>query len=367
MSASALIVISRGAGRERPLLFERVMGTPLLTWLCCGLFRRGFRRFAFVSPERWAQSALSCVPEGCEVCACPERLREFLFLSQGRLLVITGPCVIVPGMGSGDAPVCRIPAMELSAAMDDHPFCLSRLIREKGETLSPEEDFYPVSGPSAIPEAAQLLRQARLRELRAQGVEIWDDRNCYIGPGVTIGAGTSVLPGANLRGRTSVGRDCVLGPGVWLENTVLGSGCRLDGCRLYDCTAGSECAVGPGSDLRGVSLGSRVRVGASCELHAASLGDGTRLDAMCVLRDVRAGRNCRIGPGCLLAASEPPGTVTLGDDVLLGAGSVLAAPISVGRSAASAAGAILTEPVPPQALAFPRSKPALRKDWALHG
>ena len=53
------------------------------------------------------------------------------------------------------------------------------------------------------------------------------------------------------------------------------------------------------------------------------------------------------------------------DNAFLGCNSTLVAPVNVGRGAYVAAGSVITEDVPPQALAISRAREQLKKDWAL--
>ncbi len=204
--------------------------------------------------------------------------------------------------------------------------------------------------------------------LLQQGVELWDAQHFYIDPSVSIGAGTVLLPGAILRGHTVIGRDCVIGPNAMLENTRLGNGCHIGTSQLYDSQLGSDCSVDSFCDLRSTTLGNRVRVGSSCTLSAVALGDGTHVGAGCTLRALTAGRSCRLGAGCLTGTQGPDacGSITLEDDVALGAGVILTGGCTVGRSAGACAGVTLSDPVPAQALAASKSKPTVPKDWVLH-
>ena len=46
-------------------------------------------------------------------------------------------------------------------------------------------------------------------------------RDVYIEPEVVIAPGATILPGCILRGKTSVGADCVIGPNTLLELSLI--------------------------------------------------------------------------------------------------------------------------------------------------
>ena len=55
---------------------------------------------------------------------------------------------------------------------------------------------------------------------------------------------------------------------------------------------------------------------------------------------------------------------TVGDDAFIGCNTSLVAPVSVGNGAYIAAGSVITEDVPAQALGIARSRQSNKRDWA---
>lgn len=361
------------------MLLQRVMGAPLLTWLTNALTQRGIGRYFLVCQDRFLNEAKLCFPDGCALTACMDReaadpLHVFLSTAEendDEVLVITGACICLPSARavSGEpkaACVCRVQRNELMFALDEEDFSFSRFLLSRGSACTDWDGFYSISTPEELSGWAGEIRRAHLQSLSQQGVEIWDYENCYVDPGVSIGAGTALLPGSLLRGRTVVGSDCVIGPNSLLDSACIGSGCRINASQVYECTLGSDCTVGPFACIRpGSSLGSRVRVGTATELNHASLGEGTHAGALCSLRELECGRDCSIGAGCVSAAYAPEdmGRVKLEDQAVIGGGATFAGPITIGRSAAVGAGATLNEAVPPQTLATLRGRHAAHRDW----
>ena len=54
--------------------------------------------------------------------------------------------------------------------------------------------------------------QAKREELLRAGVQMMDPAAVYVEEGVMVGAGTLLLPGTILRGKTVVGENCQIGP-----------------------------------------------------------------------------------------------------------------------------------------------------------
>lgn len=358
-SESAVILIPKDparTGHSRPMLLQRVMGAPLLTWLTHGLRQRGIRRFFLVCQDRFLNEARLCFPGDCVLSACADReaadpLHVFLSSVEGRdarVLVITGACVCLPPEAAfpeepKPACACHVSHSELMLALDGKEFSFCNFLRSRGSVCTDREGFYTIATPAQLPDWAQRIRRAHLQALSCQGVEIWDYDQCYVDPGVQIGTGTVLLPGTILRGRTVVGSDCVLGPNALVEGARIGNGCRINASQVYESTLGNDCTVGPFACIRpGSSLGSRVRVGTAAELNRVRLGEGTHAGALCSLREFDSGRDCAIGTGCVSTA----GQVVLEDQAVIGGGVTFAAPLAVGRSAKVGPGSALRDAVP---------------------
>jgi tetrahydrodipicolinate N-acetyltransferase len=117
-----------------------------------------------------------------------------------------------------------------------------------------------------------------------------------------------------------------------------------------------ESRIEPGCIIReGAEVGERVigMMGAVVNIGAV-VGDGTMLDMNCVI-GARAlvGRDCHVGAGAVLAGVlEPPSAapVVIEDEVLIGANAVVLEGVRVGTGSVVAAGAVVTQDVPPMSV-----------------
>lgn len=114
--------------------------------------------------------------------------------------------------------------------------------------------------------------------------------------------------------------------------------------------------IEPGSIIREhVKIGEHavIMMGAVINIGAV-IGAGTMIDMNAVLGGrATVGRNCHIGAGCVLAGVvEPPcaNPVIIEDNVLVGANAVVLEGVRVGKGAVVAAGAIVIEDVPENAV-----------------
>ena len=114
-----------------------------------------------------------------------------------------------------------------------------------------------------------------------------------------------------------------------------------------------DSRIEPGCIIReGAEIGERIigMMGAVVNIGAV-VGDGTMLDMNCVVgARAMVGENCHVGAGAVLAGVlEPPSAtpVVIEDEVLIGANAVVLEGVRVGRGSVVAAGAVVTEDVPP--------------------
>lgn len=357
------------------MLLQQVMGVPVLAWLTNALAQQGFERFFLVCHDRFLNEARVCFPDCCGLTVCMDReaagpLNTFLSAAEEweeQVLIVTGPCLYLPPEQSvagepKSACACGVQRSELMAVLEEADFSFSQFLLSRGTTYTDRDGFYTISTKEQLYGWAARIRRAHLQVLSRQGVEIWDYDHCYVDPGVRIGAGTVLMPGSILRGRTVVGSDCIIGPNSLLEGASVGNGCRINASQIFESTVGSDCTVGPFACIRpGSILGSRVRVGTAAELNRVGLGEGTHAGALCSLRDFASGRDCTIGAGCIGGV----GQVILEDQAIIGSGVTFAGPLAVGRSAEVAPGAALKDAVPAGTLAASRGKLSLRADRTL--
>lgn len=368
-------------GLARPLMLSRIMGSPLLSWLVSALAARGAGRFFLVCHERFFDQAKACFPTDVELCCArdqdaPDLLHVFLSTaeeSDTETVVVTGPAVFVDGRLASQADVipapssvCRVDREALMSALDQQCNFLD-FLRQRGKAMTDRDGAYSVKSAEDLAAWQPILNLQHLHQLVAGGVEIWDYQNCYVDPSVRVGAGSVLMPGTILRGATTIGRDCVIGPNSYLENVSLGDGGAVNASQLYDCTVGSDAKIGPFAYIRpGTKLGSRVKVGDFVELKNATVGDGTKIAHLTYVGDADVGKNVNFGCGTVTVNYDraKKHRTTIGDDAFIGCNSNLVAPVTVGNGAYTAAGSTITDDVPPQALAIARARQTNKKEWA---
>ena len=122
---------------------------------------------------------------------------------------------------------------------------------------------------------------------------------------------------------------------------------------------GEGCEVGPYASLRpGTVLEKGAKVGTFVETKNTTLGEGAKAPHLAYLGDATVGARSNIGAGsitCNYDGYEKHQTV-IGDDVFIGSDTMLVAPVTIGDNAVTGAGSVITDDVEEGALALERTE-----------
>ena len=194
----------------------------------------------------------------------------------------------------------------------------------------------------------KMRERIRARWMQA-GVTLKDPATTYIDINAVPGPDSVIYPGTHILGNTRIGRECHIGPGSWLEDCEVGDGARVISSHCERAMIGSCTSVGPSSRLRpGAKLEDRVVVGNFVEIKNSGVGAGTHVGHFSYVGDAEVGRDVNIGAGTVTCNydGENKHMTIIGDGAFIGSGTMLVAPVRIGRGARTGAGAVITKDVP---------------------
>ena len=175
------------------------------------------------------------------------------------------------------------------------------------------------------------------------------DVNAVFEGDVSLGDGTSVES-------NNLIRDCELGIG-----TIVHSNCHLEGA-----ATGDNCEIGPFARLRpGAVLANNVKVGNFVEIKKSTVADGSKVNHLTYIGDTEIGTDVNVGAGTITCNYDGVNKykTTIGDNVFIGSGVNLVAPVEIGKGATIGAGSTITKPVAEDQLALERSKQVSVPGW----
>ncbi len=189
----------------------------------------------------------------------------------------------------------------------------------------PQGSFTGISGQSCVHPEAVLGKDCTIYPF------------AFIGPRATVGSGCVIFPGGYVGEDCSVGDGCVLYPGVTLmAGTVLGKGCIVHAGVVLGADGFGFARAGGGvqkiPQIGTVSIGDDVEIGANSAVDRAvlgttSVGGGTKIDNL-----VQVGHNVTVGKQCFLVSQVGiSGSTKVGDRVTIAGQAGIAGHLTIGN------------------------------------
>jgi bifunctional UDP-N-acetylglucosamine pyrophosphorylase/glucosamine-1-phosphate N-acetyltransferase len=217
-----------------------------------------------------------------------------------------------------------------------------------------ETDVQWVWGINTRAELAEHERmaQVRLRDRAMEnGATLVDPNTIYLSFDTVLGRDVVVEP------------NVVFGPGVVVaDNVVIHAFSHLEGVKIE-----SGASVGPYARLRpGTHLKENSKVGNFVELKKTTLGAGSKINHLSYIGDTSVGTKTNIGAGTITCNYDgfDKFKTNIGDGVFVGSNSTLVAPLKLEEGSFIAAGSVVTDDVPTNALFIARVAGAVKEGWA---
>jgi bifunctional UDP-N-acetylglucosamine pyrophosphorylase/glucosamine-1-phosphate N-acetyltransferase len=214
----------------------------------------------------------------------------------------------------------------------------------------------------------RLLRERKVRELMLAGVTIEKPETVTVDPDVTIGIDTIVEPFAQILGQTTIGENCRIGACSIVRDSDLADEVEVGQFTMIGTSRLERGAhAGPYARLRMENyLAPGAHVGNFVELKKTRLGAGSKAMHLAYLGDSEIGAKVNVGAGTITCNYDGyhKHPTKIGAGAFIGSNSTLVAPVEVGDGAYLAAGSVITDDVPADALGVGRARQVNKIDWA---
>lgn len=210
-------------------------------------------------------------------------------------------------------------------------------------------------------------RERRAHALMSAGVTLTDPARIDIRGEVSCGRDVLIEPNVVLEGpihlgdRVRIGANCVLCEVTVGEDTQIRSHSVLE-----QATIGKRCQIGPYARLRpGAKLAEDVHVGNFVEIKQSELGAGSKANHLSYIGDASVGSGVNVGAGTITCNYDGANKwrTEIGDDAFIGSGTMLVAPVRVGKGATIGAGSTITRDTPDGQLTLERSTQVSVAGW----
>jgi bifunctional UDP-N-acetylglucosamine pyrophosphorylase/glucosamine-1-phosphate N-acetyltransferase len=192
--------------------------------------------------------------------------------------------------------------------------------------------------------AAAALRDRINEAHMLAGVTIVDPTSAWIDADAVLEQDAVIHPFTVIRGASRVAARAEVGPHAVVVDSTVGE----------DALVGPFCYLRPGSVLE-----AGAKAGTFVELKNSHIGERSKVPHLTYLGDADVGADTNVAAGNITANQEHTrvkARTTIGSNVRTGVDNTFVAPVSIGDDAWIAAGSVITEDVPPGALAIARAK-----------
>jgi bifunctional UDP-N-acetylglucosamine pyrophosphorylase/glucosamine-1-phosphate N-acetyltransferase len=245
-------------------------------------------------------------------------------------------------------------------------------LREQGHAVAahvlPDPD--EARGVNDRVQLAQVraIAQRRIHDAHGRaGVTIVDPASTLIDVTVTIAQDTIVEPSCFLRGATSIGRGCTIGPLTTLVDATLHDEVAIPHSYVVNAKIESRATVGPFAYLRpGTILRERSKAGTFVEIKNSDVGAGSKVPHLSYIGDATIGVDTNLGAATITANYDGVNKhrTTIGDRVHTGVDTTLVAPVALGDDVFTGANSAITKDVPDGALGIARERQTNHEGYA---
>lgn len=223
-------------------------------------------------------------------------------------------------------------------------------------------DLQEVGGINDRVELAEATKALQLRvntKHLLNGVNIIDINNTYISTDVEIGPDTTIEPGCIIKGKTSIGKGCHIGPYCEFTNVTIKDNVEIKFSVISDSVIENGVDIGPYARLRtNCHILEGVHMGNFVEMKKAVFGKGSKASHLTYVGDATVGSDVNMGCGTITVNydGKNKSQTIIEDNAFIGCNSNLVAPVTVRKNAFIAAGSTITNEVEEDAMAIARVK-----------
>ncbi len=213
-------------------------------------------------------------------------------------------------------------------------------VHKGGEPMETEG----VNTRSELAVAAAALRDRINEAHMLAGVTIVDPSTTWIEADAVIEPEAVIHPFTVVGGASRIDTGAEVGPHAVLRDAVVGAGALV----------GPFCYLRPGTVLE-----AGAKAGTFVEIKNSLIGERTKVPHLSYIGDADVGADSNIAAGNITANQAHTRAKTrtaIGSNVRTGVDNTFVAPVSIGDDAWIAAGSVITEDVPPGALAIARER-----------
>lgn len=236
-----------------------------------------------------------------------------------------------------------------------------------GSVVSDSDEVLGVNDRLDLSLVESILKWRTNENLMKSGVTLIDPETTYISPEVRVGRDTTIYPNTHIYGNSQIGRNCIIGPSSWIENSKLGNGITVkSSCYITEALIKNNVSIGPFAHIRPeAEIMDDAKIGNFVEIKKSRIGKGSKVSHLSYIGDTMMGKDVNIGAGTITCNYDGVNKhrTTIEDNVFIGSDTMLVAPVTISKGATTGAGSTISKDVSGGALAIARARQAEIKNW----
>ncbi|MCZ6499692.1 MAG: bifunctional UDP-N-acetylglucosamine diphosphorylase/glucosamine-1-phosphate N-acetyltransferase GlmU [Gammaproteobacteria bacterium] len=232
---------------------------------------------------------------------------------------------------------------------------------------SGEIEVMGVNDKRQLAELESANRAEKTAGLMRDGVTLLDPARVDVRGKLSCGRDVVIDINAVFEGDVELGDGVNIGPNVIVRNSKLAAGCTVHANTVIeDAEIGESCELGPFARVRpGTVLGASAKLGNFVEVKKSYIGKGSKVNHLSYIGDTEIGERVNVGAGTITCNYDGANKfkTTIEDDVFIGSGVELIAPVTVEKGATIGAGSTISKNAPANELTVARSEQTIVKGW----
>ena len=233
--------------------------------------------------------------------------------------------------------------------------------------ITSSSEVFGVNDKKDLARAEGLKREELTNALMDQGVTIHDPKRVDIRGTLKCGKDVVIDVNTVFEGDVELSDGVQIAPFVLVSNSKIGINTNiLSHSNIEGASIGEGCSIGPFARVRpGTELKNKARIGNFVETKNTTIGNNTKANHLTYIGDAEIGEDTNIGAGTITCNydGENKHKTIIGNNVFIGSGVELVAPITIENGATVGAGSTISKTAPANKLTIERSKQKTIDGW----
>lgn len=230
------------------------------------------------------------------------------------------------------------------------------------------DEVQGVNNQTQLAQVEKLFRQKQAIKLMDAGAKLYDPERIDIRGSLQVGTDVEIDVNCVFIGDVVLGDHVKIAANCVIENSRIGAYSQILPMTSVDTALiGERVSIGPFARVRpGTECADGVKIGNFVETKKAQIGEGSKVNHLSYVGDTEVGKGVNIGAGTITCNYDGVNKfkTIIENDVFVGSGTQLVAPVTLARGTTIGAGSTITRDTPADQLTLTRAKQLTIAKWS---